>query len=299
MIIADYSQVLIAACLVDADEYKVGGDTKRMEMITRHKVLNSFLSYKKQFGAEFGNTVLAADGGNTWRKQFFPAYKHGRSKARSESDIDWKSIFAIGKQIRTEIAETFPIKTVWVDEAEADDVFGVLVKYTQDNELKQDGLEETPQPVMGVSSDHDIRQLYLKYQNYKQWSPLLKKAVPKPDKNFLVEKILTGDPGDAIPNIRSPLDFYLTDVPRQKPITKAMKEKFLLKKDGSSLTEEERKRFDENKTLIDFDRIPDNVSEQILNTYINQTPVRSKEGVLNYMLKHRLKLLTPRLEEFF
>jgi hypothetical protein len=288
MIAVDYSQIMIAAMLAQGSDFEKGADVKKMEQIARHVILNSLLKLKRDNGDRYGEMVICCDGSNNWRKGVFPYYKAHRANSRKESTTDWASVFSIGDTIRSELMETFPYKVVRVDRAEADDCVGVLCKYTQDNDLNTEGLEETPQRFLAVSSDGDYKQLY-KYKNYTQWSPIQKKIVARPLKTFLVEKIIDGDKGDGIPNLKSADDSIVNGV-RQTPIRQKFVDE-VLANGLSVLTEQERRNYDRNKLLID-------IQEEIISTYKASTPVFDKNAIFEYCVKHRLRQLTAEIQNF-
>lgn len=300
MITADFSQLLIAGCLEDQLNFQKGGDTKQMEQIARHRTLTSILLYKKKYGQKFGNMVLACDGNDYWRTKYFPHYKGKRKVDKKESTVDWASIHSISNLLKSEIAETFPFKLILVPEAEADDVVPTLMEYLETQELQDDGLEERPQLVMNISADHDYRQLYAKYPNYSQFSPIQKIVVPHANKFFLLEKCLRGDAGDGIPSVRSADDHFMDpNSGRQKPVSAKMLEAFLANPDGSTLTEEEKKNLERNKTLIDFAYIPVDVKNKIIRAYRSAKPTGTQNDVFNYFIKHRCRALAGDIAGFF
>ena len=297
MIVVDFSQILISNCMAHGADFEKGRDAIKMESIARHTILTTLLSYKRQFGKKYGDIIIAVDGGRNWRKDVFPHYKHRRKGTREESSTDWQAIFSIGTAIRTEISELFPFKVVREDTAEADDVIAVLCKYTQENELLQEGLEETPQKYLAISSDGDFKQLF-KYSNYAQWSPIQRKVVVRPEKTFLLEKLLTGDAGDGVPNVRSG-DRAFVDSIRQKPVSAKMKEAFFADPSGAGLLQEELRNLHRNRTLIDFEYIPQGVQDKILNTYHTVIPASDQNAVFEYFVKNRCRQLASDVQEFF
>ena len=188
MILIDYSQISIAA-------FYAQPNAELTEGFLRHLILNTIRMYSKKYKDEYGQVVLACDGGNSWRKGIFPQYKAHRKKAREESTMDWKLFFELLNMIREEIKENFPYKVIHLDRTEADDVIAVLIEQTQEF-----GKNE---PVMIISSDGDFIQLQ-KYKNVKQFSPIQKKMVTDSNPHlYLFEHIMRGDSGDGIPNILS------------------------------------------------------------------------------------------------
>lgn len=300
MIFIDYSQIVVASAFAFSSDFDKGKDTAKMVDILRHTVLTTLLSYKSKYGKQFGEIVIACDGRNYWRKEVFPYYKAHRKGDRAASKTDWSAIFSIASQLRDEFKEVFPYKFILVDRAEGDDVIAVLAKYIQTNELRVMGLVEVPQEVLILSSDGDYKQLH-KYKNVKQWNPILKKYVGKPDQHFLLEKLLTGDAGDGVPNVRS-VDNQLVEGIRQSPITAKIKSAaFAQREEGKDILfadMEMQRNYQRNRLLIDFDYIPQDITDAIIGEYLAQTPVRDKGKIFNYFMTHRMKLLMERIQEF-
>ena len=299
-ILIDWSQLTIGAAMAFGADFDKGKDTKKMVDIIRHTTLSTILSYKDKYSSQYGDIVITCDGRNYWRKEVFTYYKAHRKADRAQSKTDWDSVFSIGAQIRDELREVFPYKIVLEDRAEADDVVAVLTKYWQDNELKNTGLIEVPQPVLIVSSDGDYKQLH-KYEGVRQWNPILKKYVTKADKHFLLEKLLTGDTGDGVPNIRS-TDDQLVEGIRQSPITAKIKAAAFVQRDaGLDITFADlsmQRNYQRNRLLIDFDYIPDNINNDIITAYVNSVPVNDKSKIFNYFIQHRCKLLMEKITRF-
>ena len=289
MILIDYSQVCVAAIMAFSADLKRGTSDDKKNLI-RHVALSSIKSYKKKYGNEFGEVVIACDGRNYWRKEFFANYKGLRKKAREESDLDWKIIFETLTEIREDLKEHFKYKVIHVDRAEADDVIAVLAESTQEF-----GKYE---PVMIVSSDKDFKQLHA-YENVQQFSPMLKKKIvinKKELKEWLVEHIVKGDAGDGIPNILSP-DSTLMDGIRQKPVSAKRLQEFFDNGYAACKTDEERRNWHRNITLVDFKYIPEEVKNTILDAF-EVEPKGNKMAIMNYLIKHKCRLLLDDIEDF-
>ena len=93
MIIIDYSQISIAA-------FYAQPNAELTEGFLRHLILNTIRMYSKKYKDEYGQVVLACDGGNSWRKGIFPQYKAHRKKVREESTMDWKLFFELLNMIK-------------------------------------------------------------------------------------------------------------------------------------------------------------------------------------------------------
>lgn len=283
MIIIDYSQISIAS-------FYAQPNAELSEEFLRHMILNTIRMYSHKFKGEYGEVVIACDGGKSWRKGYFPQYKAHRKKAREESGMDWNLFFQYLNQIREEIKQNFPYKVIHLEHIEADDVIATLVKETQEF-----GKNE---PVMIISSDKDFIQLH-KYKNVKQFSPIQKKMVTDPNPHmYLFEHVLRGDSGDGIPNVLSP-DNTFVDGLRQTPITKKKIDAWLTKAEDikSVMDDEVYRNYQRNKLLIDLDMIPKDYKESILFAF-EQQPVAPRARILDYLIKKRCKMLVESISEF-
>lgn len=283
MIIIDYSQISIAS-------FYAQPNAELSEDFLRHMILNTIRMYSHKFKGEYGDIVIACDGGNSWRKGVFPQYKAHRKKAREESGMDWNLFFQYLNQIREEIKENFPYKVIHLQNIEADDVIATLVQETQEF-----GKNE---PVMIISSDKDFIQLH-KYKNVKQFSPIQKKAVSDANPHlYLFEHIIRGDSGDGIPNILSG-DNTFVDNGRQTPITKKKIDGWLAKAEDlqSVMDTETYRNYQRNKQLIDLDMIPKHHRENIINEY-DSLNVAPRSRMLDYLIKKRCKMLVDSIQEF-
>jgi len=283
MIIIDFSQISIASFMAQPG-------AELSEQFLRHMILNSIRMYNKKYRDDYGQMVIACDGSNSWRKRVFPQYKAHRKKARAESTMDWELFFTYLNQIREEIQANFPYKFVHIAGVEADDVIGTLVEQTQEF-----GKAE---PVMIVSSDGDFIQLQ-KYKNVKQFSPIQKKVISNSNANlYLFEHIIRGDKGDGIPNILSD-DNAIVDGVRQSPITQKKLDAWLAKAEDlkSVMDDTTYRNYQRNQQLIDLSLIPQDIKDNIINSYETQVlPPRAR--ILDYLIKKRCKLLVESVSEF-
>ena len=297
MILIDYSQVSLAAILTFQRELK--GNEAEVKNLIRHVTLSTIKSYKKKYGKEYGQVVIACDGRKYWRKEVFAHYKASRKKARDASDLDWKLIFDTLTEMREDLAKYFPYKVVHVERAEADDVIAVLTKYVQENELIQEGLVEEAQKVLILSSDKDFKQLQLEW-DVKQWSPMVKKFITASKseiKDWMNEHIAKGDSGDGVPNVLSADDVFIVGE-RQKPVSAKRLEEFKALGREACRTDDERTRWDRNIRMVDFAYIPEDVSAEITTAYLNTRPNTDRMAIMNYLMEHRCRLLLDELEDF-
>ena len=281
MILVDMNQVTISNLMIQMKDEPLSED------LVRHMVLNSLRSYKTKFSKDFGELVLCYDDKHCWRKDYFPYYKQNRKKARSESSLDWNELFDILTKIQNELEENFPYKVLKINGAEADDIIAILSnKISSTPNLYED--------VLIISGDKDFIQLHQK-ENIKQYSPTLKKyVVDENPEQYKFEHIIRGDKGDGVPNVLSQDTVFVEDL-RQRPITK----KKLTEWKENGIPEGEIKRnYQRNKTLIDFDSIPNELGELIYNKWVDKITQNDKSKILPYFMKHRLKELTEKLGDF-
>jgi 5'-3' exonuclease len=277
MILLDNTQIILSSIFV---HYRTPQEIN--EDIIRHTTLNTYRMYKNMFGKEYDELVICQDAGNSWRKDIFPQYKINRKKNRSK-DYDWDRIFEVMTQIRNEVAEVFPYKSIRVERCEADDVIAILTKHYHETEK-----------VMVVSSDKDFIQLY-RYPNVKVYSPSQKSIITcKNPEISLFEHIARGDSVDGIPNILSDDDTFEIDGKRQKPLSSKKLDSWSSSK---SFPVEYTKNWERNQKLVDLSYIPEEYEKNILKEYV-VPPVGSKSKIFDYFVQHKMKHLIENIQEF-
>ena len=259
------------------------------ESMVRHMILNSIRMYRTNFKQEFGEVVLAWDSKHYWRRDYFPQYKAGRKKGRESSDLDWNSIFDCLNKIKSEIKENLPYKCLEVYGAEADDIIATLMK----NPKRWFSTEN-----LIISSDKDFIQLQ-RYPLVKQWSPVTKQYVNGYDPEiYLKEHILKGDSGDGVPNVLSP-DNTFVDGLRQRPLSKKKVESWrdADTKDIPTWSDEIKRNYQRNTSLIDLSKVPEDIEEQIIKEYTKPAKGNRKK-LLKYFIEKKLRELTENIGEF-
>lgn len=276
MIIIDYSGVSIAPIAM--------GHAGVDENLIRHMILNSIRMYRSQFKEEYGEIVLAYDSKHYWRRDFYPYYKKNRKKARDNDNNNWEQIFECLNKIKQELKDYLPYKHLEVQGAEADDIIAVLAKNIDEK-------------MMIVSGDKDFIQLH-KYKQVRQYSPILKKIVNGKDPiDYIKVHILKGDSSDGIPNVLSNDNVFVEGL-RQRPLSKKKIEAW---KDGefegTTATQEVMRNYERNKTLIDLDNVPVELSQNILKTF-HEAPCGDRSKILSFFINSRLKILTESIGDF-
>ena len=283
MILLDFSNIIVGSIMV---AHKVPDEERFGEDFIRHLVLNSIRSYRNKYKNKYGEIVICTDFHSSWRKEVFPFYKAHRKVAREkqkvEKGMDWSALFDTISKIIVEIDTFFPYKVIRVPHAEGDDVIAVLSRAFKEKSLI-------------ISSDKDFSQLY-KYNWVRQFSPMKQKMINGIDPiEYLKEHIIRGDKGDGIPNILSADDCIVNGV-RQKPISKKKVANWLVQ-DPHDFNDEMKSGWIRNKILIDFDLIPKNITEAILEQYNSEK--KYQQGQLtNYFIKNRLKYLMENMGDF-
>ena len=298
MIILDYSQIALSNILPFQNDIK-RQSPEEIKNLIRHTTLSTIKSYKKRYGNEYGEVVIACDGRNYWRKSIFPHYKAHRKANRDKSDLDWGFIFDTLGELRDDLIKYFPYKVLLVDTAEADDIIAILTEYTQENQLIQEGLFASPQKVLIVSSDKDFIQLQ-KNKNVRQWSPMQRKFVEASQREiqeYTITHIVKGDSGDGIPNILSKDDVFVSG-DRQKPFSAKRLPEFYEKGIDACKNDEERRNYQRNQTLVNFDSIPMELAQNIVNNYENTKPNGDKNSIMNYLIANQCRLLLNEIEDF-
>lgn len=269
----------------------------------RHLILNSILNIRTRFKDEYSESdldfILALDSSPSWRKVKYPTYKAGRKITRDASGINWKAIFNTFNKIMDEIIEYLPYITVRVDMAEADDIIYTLLKNSPwpkpESIMFGDDYESKN---LIVSNDKDLRAAH-KFGNTTQFFPRKKivEKEPFPDE-FLERLVLCGDVSDGVPNVRSDIDTLIDKSKRQLPITQKYIDK-CFSTNYKCLTEEEQKRLEENRELIDMENIPQEIQNNIIDEYrrrVEQKPKRNK--LLTYFMTNNLNRLTEKIHLF-
>ena len=190
-----------------------------------------------------------------------------------------------------------PYPVIDVDGAEADDVIGALAEWSQENDLVQEGLFESPRPLLIVSGDHDFQQLQ-KWQNVVQFSPLRKRFVKikEPAEEILREHIIRGDKGDGVPNILSEDDSFV-EGKRQRPIRKTLIAEWKTQQPQEWVTGEMAAAYIRNKTMVDLSQTPAEIKEQIIFQYTAQLN-KSAEDMYKYFTNFGLDRLIEVIDEF-
>ena len=279
MILVDANQIAISHLMV---RHKIE-DGINIDSV-RHSIVRVVARIEKKFKDEFGKVVLCYDDKNYWRREVFPFYKKNRKQERQNSKYDWDEVFSVLNRIRDELKSNFPYQVLQVQGAEADDVIASIVR--------QNSRTPNPEKVLILSADKDFIQLH-RYSSVKQYDPIRNRWIEEENPvRYLQEHIIRGDRSDGIPNILTCDDAIVTG----KTQKKMSKEKIasLASMDPKEFTNFIRLRnWKRNSELIDFNKIPQSVTERIIS-YYNNYKVRGSINI-NYFIDNNIQDL---IEEF-
>lgn len=291
MILIDFSQFVLRNVFNNPYLFRKEGEKEINKTIRtlRLMVFSDILACKQRFAKRFGDVVISVDGINYWRKDVFPYYKWDRKKIRTKeyADIEWKIVFAVIDTLIDDLRNYFPYKVIRLERAESDDIIAVLTK-----KFSKEGQE-----VLIASSDKDFIQLQ-KYKGVFQVSPFRDRQyiTEKNPIRYLQEKVLRGDSGDGVPNVLSD-DSVFANGGRQTALRKNKIEEMIEHSPLYSTDETLKERFIRNRTMIDFDYIPEEIEQEILNEY--NKPKDYKQGNLfNFLMSNGCGLLGDKIEKF-
>lgn len=275
MILVDISGIAIANVFTTPELLEGGLNEK----LIKEKILISLLGYKSKFFREYGDMVICCDGDNNWRKQLFKHYKANRKK--DKEFVDWDRLDEIVNSFESDLQGNFPYRIIKNDNAEADDIIGVLTENFYKDEK-----------VLILSGDKDFFQLH-NLKDVKQFCPRKKEFLKVEDAGLtLFQHIVRGDRGDGIPNIRSDSDTFVIKGKRQNTISGKMLESYY-----DDIPEELLENWIRNRNLISFEYIPKEISSDILKQF--KKPAQgTKKKMFNYFAEHDMKEFLGKIERF-
>lgn len=262
-----------------------------IEMI-RHLVLDTLRFNVVKFKGEYPEIVIAFDDRNYWRRQKAWYYKKRRQIEHEESEWDWDRLNNFLNPVFEEIRQNMPYLGLKVEFAEADDIIAVVTKKAVGEGRR----------VLVVSADSDFTQLQ-KYNGVRQWSPPQKKWVtPKygSPRNDLRYKNIKGDKKDSIACIKIRNDYIVTKVEGERaPAVKSSELEAWLDADDPTtlMTPEWAARYKENEELRDFEFIPKDIENSIIEAY-NTPKSGSKAKMERYFMDNKLSRMFEKLSDF-
>ena len=256
--------------------------------VWRYLLLNSILALKKKFQPE--EIVLALDS-SSWRKKYFKFYKANSVLARKKkTDFNYKEFIEVSNMFIEEIETNLPYKTIKIQDAEADDIVGVLATYLD------------KKVVTIISRDKDFQQL-LRSPNIRLYDPISKVFKKNADPYaFLLDHVIRGDASDGIPNLLSDDNVFVDSDKRQKRITKkVLEEIYSLGIEEYVIQNNLISNYERNKQLVELskDTIPKEIWEDCIFQYNNnEVTTGNFMKVAGFLRKHKIRSLEERAGEF-
>jgi len=193
----------------------------------------------------------------TWRNFKWKRYKTNRDKKKpSDKNIDWDEVMKQYNNFSLELSENFPFKIIKYKLAEGDDIIATIVM-------------NTPQNHYIVSVDKDYIQLY-EPNRVEIYSPLKQHTIKHPNpEHFIIEQCLLGQAKDNIYNILTPLD-YPEDKRKKGFGPKALEKVMIIGYKKWLKDNNLEERFEFNRNLMDFKRIPKELQKIIMKKYVKE-----------------------------
>lgn len=216
--------------------------------------MKNLLKFKNMYNIPNENMIVVRDcpRETIWRMNIFPEYKANRKNTCNYKNKKYNigNIFKhIYNVLYPQLEKQYSFKIVKIENAEADDVIAVLANKIR--EIDKNRL------IVIISNDND----YLQLVNEKTliWSlqgKLLNTKVESTAEEILLRKILKGDESDNIPSLIGNMS--------EKELNEIVKDS---RKLGEWLNRnpEKSELYLNNRRLIDFRHIPENLKNLILN----------------------------------
>jgi len=214
----------------------------------RHLMITDIFEKVNRFSPT--RMILVFDEKGSWRYDIYSQYKEHRKAFRDASVVDFNAFFNVLNEFKEDIKTLFKNWYILnIPKCEGDDIIAILTK---------DVFAKSNSEVVIVSSDKDLNQL-LDNKNVKQYDSIKKSYLESINPRQQLDlKILTGDKSDGIPSIKPRMGIKTAE----KVLNEGLDD-FL----NSPENVEFKKNYERNKILIDFNFIPVNIKETIINTY--------------------------------
>lgn len=279
--------------------------------------------YSNEFGNEI---VIALEGGNNWRKEIYPQYKMNRLSSKEKYNIDFEDyINPTINEIVEVVENTLPYKCVRVFGAEGDDIIATLAKLkskegekvlilSEDKDFKQllkyenvslfKPIHKEYMTYNPIDIDSHKKELLLhillgdkadNISNIKRYSEFSDKFILYLEKNGIFERDVFNYKKLDISNLM--FEKFKEEYREDEAIFKIVKfgevsaKKFM----GSSLEELKNnllknkiyaENFMLNKKLIDFDCIPDEIREKIIQEYLTINTEYDMVSLIKFFKKY-------------
>lgn len=248
--------------------------------------MKNLLKFKNMYNIPFENMIVVRDcpRETIWRMNLYPEYKANRKNTCSYKNKKYNigNIFKhIYNNLYPQLEKQYGFRILKVENAEADDIIAVLANKIR--ELDKNRL------VVIISNDND----YLQLVNEKTliWSlqhKLLNTKVETTAEEILLKKVLKGDDSDNIPSLVGNMS--------EKDFNEIIKDPKKLNEWLNSHPDK-KDAYMNNRKLIDFQYIPDEIRNSILNECKNFFPVPEIKAIekpeIKVEVEVEVKSITP------
>ncbi len=200
---------------------------------------HNFFTFINRLNNDYGNLVLCWEGKNSleWRRNIFPDYKRNRDEKKGEDD--YKLIMS-KIPVLQEVLNSYPVKQLFVDGAEADDVIFTLAMHHEGSHVI-------------ISTDKDLTQILQHKPDVIVYNPI-RKTIAKPHPYLVEEKAIVGDKSDNIGGL------YRVGI---KGFEKMMNDRVVYNKVMSK--DNNKEIFKQLLKIIDLRNIPKELQEKIID----------------------------------
>jgi 5'-3' exonuclease len=204
-------------------------------------LLHNFFNKLNYIISNSGKLIICWEGSDSlnFRRSIFPDYKRNRDKNKGEEEFQ---LLFNNLDLIKEGLKNYPVKQIFHQKAEADDVIFALSK-------EYGNMED----ITIISSDKDLVQIMNYFDKISVWDPI-KKRLQKKNKNILIEKAIIGDASDNIGGLYrigpKTLDKMLEDKNKWNDVMSKSNNKDI---------------FESLLKIIDLRKFPDNIHKEILD----------------------------------
>lgn len=198
----------------------------------------------KKYNTHSSNVIFAKDCSREkiWRTSIYPQYKASRDDRSNSFNGDiFKHTYNV---LFPKLQRKYGFYTLYQNHLEADDLIAIVVSY-----LREQGYDTT---MTIITNDNDYVQLYKHNVNiYNLQNKSLRDRISNVD-TYLSHKIIVGDKSDNIKSVGKKIG----DKTAQKMLDDVATYTKIMSQPGVE------DQYNLNKTLIDFDNIPDNLVQE-------------------------------------
>lgn len=227
------------------------------------KIINIHYGIKNLNGSTNLQIVFVKDcyRSEIWRLEQFPLYKANRDNVKKKDKFDGMIFDYVYKVILPKLMEKYYcVHDFFVDHSEADDCIAIITECV----TKDDS-------VIIITNDNDYLQLMDRVDGIYnlQGNNLKTKLIENCPRKSLIGKILMGDPSDNIKGVMSKtkaLNLLKTKNCGDIEVIAEFVDKF---------TDQQKKIYEFNTNLIDFNNIPQHLKDNIHSTFQSHVFINS------------------------